>query len=85
MELNTPRLYPCLRFATYLTIGLAQNSGPSGPLLLSRKDSSSSASCRFIPAHCNGDLIGIGAAVARGPLPHHRAYGSVHGGSSQLR
>jgi hypothetical protein len=30
-------------------------------------------------------LIGIGAAVARGPLPHHRAYGSVHGGSSQLR
>jgi hypothetical protein len=32
-----------------------------------------------------GDLIGIGAAVARGPLPHHRAYGSVHGGSSQSR
>jgi PEP-utilising enzyme, PEP-binding domain len=27
-------------------------------------------------------LIGIGAAVARRPLPHHRAYGSVHGGSS---
>ena len=27
------------------------------------------------------DLIGIGAAVARRPLPHHRAYGSVHGGS----
>jgi Homeodomain-like domain len=30
-------------------------------------------------------LIGIGAAVARRPLPHHRAYGSVHGGSSRLR
>ena len=29
--------------------------------------------------------IGIGAAVTRRPLPHHRAYGSVHGGSSQLR
>ena len=28
------------------------------------------------------DLIGIGAAVTRRPLPHHRAYGSVHGGSS---
>src|SRR6266851_5580912 len=27
------------------------------------------------------DLIGIGAAVACRPLPHHRAYGSVHGGS----
>src|SRR5271165_3492676 len=29
-------------------------------------------------------LIGIGAAVTRRPLPHHRAYGSVHGGSSWL-
>ena len=29
--------------------------------------------------------IGIGAAVTRRPLPHHRAYGSVHGGSSGLR
>ena len=48
-----PRLYPCLRFAAYLTIGLAQNSGPSGSLLLSRKALSSSASCRFIPAHRN--------------------------------
>jgi len=28
-----------------------------------------------------GDLIGIGAAVTRRPLPNHRAYGSVHGGS----
>ena len=31
------------------------------------------------------DLIGIGAAVTRRPLPHHRAYGSVHGGSRWLR
>jgi hypothetical protein len=30
-------------------------------------------------------LIGIGAAVTRRPLPHHRAYGSVHGDSSWLR
>ena len=30
-------------------------------------------------------LIGIGAAVTHRPLPHHRAYGSVHGGSSWLR
>jgi hypothetical protein len=29
--------------------------------------------------------LGIGAAVTRRPLPHHRAYGSVHGGSSRLR
>jgi len=31
----------------------AQDSRPSGSLLLSRKELSSSASCRFIPAHCN--------------------------------
>jgi hypothetical protein len=37
-------------------------------------------SCRTL-----ADLIGIGAAVARRPLPHHRAYGSVHGDSSRLR
>ena len=29
--------------------------------------------------------IGIGAAVTRRPLPHHRACGSVHGGSRRLR
>ena len=30
-------------------------------------------------------LIGIGAAVTRRPLPHHRTYGSVYGGSRWLR
>ena len=34
--------------------GTTQNSGPSGSLLLSRRDSSSPTSYRFIPAHCNG-------------------------------
>src|SRR5262249_13060268 len=29
--------------------------------------------------------LGIGAAVTHRPLPHHRAYGSVHGGSRWLR
>ena len=28
-----------------------------------------------------GGLIGIGGSFAAPPLPHHRAYGSVHGGS----
>jgi len=31
-----------------------------------------------------GRLIGIGAAITRRPLPHHRGYGSVHGGSRRL-
>jgi hypothetical protein len=34
----------------------AQDSGPSGSLLLSRKAVSSSISYRFIPAHGNGDV-----------------------------
>src|ERR1700719_3686022 len=38
----------------------AQDSRPSGSLLLSREELSSSASCRFIPAHCNGDLTSVG-------------------------
>ena len=33
-----------------------QNSGPSGSLLLSRRTLPFPASCRFIPAHCIGDL-----------------------------
>src|SRR5450755_167227 len=43
-----PILY--LRFAGSLAVS-AQDSGPSGSLLLSRKALSSSTSCRFIPAH----------------------------------
>src|SRR5437764_445501 len=43
--------------------------------------------CRLRITMCSAyyKLIGIGAAVTRRPLPHHRAYGSVHGGSSWLR
>jgi hypothetical protein len=37
----------------------AQNSGPSGSLLLSRRTLSFPASCRFIPAHCIGDLASV--------------------------
>jgi hypothetical protein len=42
---------------------------------------------KWIPAdqRCDADLIGIGAAVTRRPLPHHRTYGSVYGGSRWLR
>src|SRR5271169_4244721 len=48
-----PILY--LRFAASLAVA-AQDSRPSGSLLLSRKELSSSASCRFSPAHRNGDF-----------------------------
>ena len=31
---------------------------------------------------CSRPSIGIGGRLAAPPLPHHRAYGSVHGGSA---
>src|SRR6202043_3928546 len=34
----------------------------------------------FVPRH-KVAAIGIGGSLAAPPLPHHRAYGSVHGGS----
>ncbi len=47
-----------------------QNSGPSGSLLLSRRTLPFPASCRFIPAHCIGDLSSIekDARVSAGRL-----------------
>jgi hypothetical protein len=36
-----------------------QNSGPSGSLVLSRKNFAFSVSCRFSPAHCNRDVSPI--------------------------
>ena len=50
-QLHSPsRLYPCLRFTESLAVS-AQDSGPSGSLVLSRKNFAFSASCRFITAH----------------------------------
>src|SRR5215813_2904820 len=45
----------CPRFVGSLTVA-TQDSRPSGSLLLSRETLSFSASCRFIPAHCNRDI-----------------------------
>ena len=45
------RLLPPVYASRQASRPAAQNSGPSGSLLLSREDFSSSASCRFIPAH----------------------------------
>jgi hypothetical protein len=55
-ELNTqPTCTPV--YASLNTSRCAtQNSGPSGSLLLSRRSLAFPASCRFIPAHCIGDL-----------------------------
>ncbi len=42
-----------------------------------RRRRSRSADHRFL-------WIGIGGTIAHPPLPHHRTYGSVYGGSNQL-
>src|SRR6202162_1807579 len=49
---------PCLRFTESLAVS-AQDSGPSRSLVFTRKALSSSASCRFIPAHCHRDISPI--------------------------
>src|SRR5438874_8246305 len=57
----------------------AQDSRPSGSLLLSRKELSSSASCRFIPAHCNGDISSVDDCLRDGsPRIRHSGKDSVH-------
>src|SRR6516225_8658627 len=48
----------CLRFVGSLTVA-TQDSRPSGSLFLSRETLSFSTSCRFSPAHCNGDFSTI--------------------------
>src|SRR4029077_17153567 len=45
----------CLRFVGSLAVA-TQDSRPSRSLVLSRETLSFSASCRFIPAHCNRDF-----------------------------
>jgi len=70
-----PILY--LRFAGSLTVA-AQDSRPSGSLLLSCKASSSSASCRFSPAH-----IAVGTPVARCP-PHRPGRALISASGSYL-
>ncbi len=47
-----PSYTPCLRFTESLAVS-AQDSGPSGSLILSRKNFAFSASCRFSPALSN--------------------------------
>jgi hypothetical protein len=37
------------------------------------------------PNRRSGPTIGIGGSLAAPPLPHHRTYGSVYGGSRKLR
>jgi len=50
-ELHTQPTYSPVYTSRHASRHTAQNSRPSGSLLLSREDLSSSASCRFIPAH----------------------------------
>jgi hypothetical protein len=55
-ELDTHPTYSPVYASPHTSRCPAQNSGPSGPLVLSRKNFAFSASCRFSPAHCYRDL-----------------------------
>ncbi len=45
-------------------------------------DAAAGTVTKVIKAPLADDPIGIGGACGLFPLPHHRAYGSVHGGSA---
>jgi len=83
---NDPALVKTLRSTLRLSItrdGLPEQDG-------TRSGQTTDPGIWFIPFTENSggldaEVIGIGAAVTRRPLPHHRAYGSVHGGSRRLR
>ena len=82
-------------FTGTITDNMCVQAGPTAagkiPTLFDPTSGYSSAKSREVRFSSCGShlpimrLIGIGAAVARCPLPHHRAYGTVHGGSRWLR
>ena len=49
--------------------------------LLTAADAAAAQSAAASIAYLNRDMIGIGARIAPGPLPHHLACGSALGGS----
>jgi len=57
-KLNTQPTYSPVYASLHTSRRATQNSGPSGSLLLPRKEFSSSASCRFIPALPDRRLCG---------------------------
>ena len=79
-DVGDPDLFADDDGRVYLYYGLSYNGGISG-LELDPKNQFRPIGAPFLCFRA----IGIGAAVTRRPLPHHRAYGSVHGGSSWLR
>jgi hypothetical protein len=62
-KFNTQPTYSPVYASCRSSRSATQNSGPSGSLLLTRKDSSSSASYRFIPAH-GLSPTGMSASIA---------------------
>src|ERR1700741_197958 len=62
-ELNTHPTYSPVYASPCTSRCPAQNSGPSGSLVLSRKNFAFSASCRFSPAHCNGLFSPVDVAI----------------------
>src|SRR5229473_7301798 len=61
--------YPAHLSSVYASLSTsrypAQDSRPSGSLLLSRETLSFSTTCRFSPAHCNGDFTTVGLCLNR--------------------
>jgi hypothetical protein len=67
-ELHTQPTYSPVYASLCTSRYPTQNSGPNGSLLLSRRDSSSPASYRFSPAHCNLIIFSCVGVPRRHPL-----------------
>src|SRR5664280_1920614 len=68
-KLNTQPTYTPVYASLCTSRYPTQNSGPSGSLLLSRKNFPFSASCRFIPAHPDGDFTATIRGVVKSQFP----------------
>src|SRR6266480_2986644 len=73
-ELNTHPTYSPVYASSCTSRCPTQNSGPSGSLVLSRKNFAFSASCRFSPAHCNGDIKPIIHRLGGTPHTHSQPF-----------
>src|SRR5471032_3048841 len=65
-------------------ISTGQSSSASSRIRIQPLSVHSFAASKKIRLNSSTRRIGIGAGLAARPLPHHRAYGSVHGGSDWL-
>jgi hypothetical protein len=83
-ELNTQPTCTPVYASPHTSRCATPNSRPSGSLLLSRRTLAFPASCRFIPAHCIGDLSPTDVATGGDTLVvSENLFSGDHGGTNR--